>query len=561
MEPPTLNTATERQSPSESETSGWLPRPGTEILVAGSVGAGLGVLFLYPAFWMCGWVILAPLFLLLRDRDAPGNFLIGWIAGLIWFGVSCHWLRHVTWVGLGSLALAEATWLGLWMMLAGLFSRRWRFYVLPMLWVCMEFLRSKGPLGFSWNLMGHLSGPLDFLAQGWGVYGLTFALVAGNSLLAWLTLVLLRRAPVEFIPEGAGFFLTLPVIWLGVALWEVSPNPVPERHLLLGLVQGNFPQSLKWSVPIKEAVERYSRLTGDLVQEKKPDLVVWPEVALPTILSGDPGLLEYLRGAAEDWNAALLFGVLDEDQRGDQPHLLYNSAVFLDPLDQESEVAANTPAEASYFLRGECSTYTRSLLLPSVHAAPQSAPIRVYDKARLLPFGEYVPLGNLFTFIQRFVENRGGGAFSGGALGRVLETRFGEIGPLICFESTHPGLARRAVLNGAHLLVNLTNDAWFLDTAAAPQHALQCHFRAIETGRAVARAANTGLSGVYLPDGNRIAALPPWKEAADAVEVPIYDHLTFQTRIGDAFAWLCLICLGFSLYLARRRTEGVELGG
>ncbi len=533
-----------------SPPSGLRARPLSHFLVAVCAGLLLGCVFLDPFFAPTVWVALVPLILLIRDRDTSGNFLMGWLVGFIWFFISCHWLRHVTWAGWGCLALVEGIWLGLWMILAGCFHLRWRLLLFPMLWVCMEMLRSKGDVGFSWNLLGHMADPLVILAQGWGVYGLSFLVAASSALLAGVVLIFSGKMTWRRMPEGAGFFLLLPLIWLGIAWHEVAPVPLPDSRIDIGLVQGSFPQSLKWSVPVDQAVNRYIEDTKSLVARNRADLILWPEVALPVVLSEEPRLLDYLLGQVRKWNVPLLFGVLDRDVRFGSAGPLYNSAVFLDPWQLQDQLPLATPLQVAQLLRGETRPLEETRILPSVFALEKSEPVRIYDKARLLPFGEFVPFGSVLTFIQKFVENRGGGAFSPGQVGAVLETRFGEIGPMICFESTHAALARQAVLVGAVVLVNMTNDAWFLQTAAMRQHALQCRFRAIETGRAVVRSANTGITAVYLPNGEVVSQLPVWTQTADIAEVPLYSHLTFQARVGDFFGWLCLVCFLFSLWLS-----------
>jgi apolipoprotein N-acyltransferase len=322
----------------------------------------------------------------------------------------------------------------------------------------------------------------------------------------------------------------------------------------VGLVQGNFEQSLKWQVPVSDAVTRYVELTKDLVKNTRPDLIVWPEVAVPAVLSEDPGLLGYLEKYAAAWRTPLYFGTMDRDMRTDGENgPLYNSAVFLDPARISGLPEPTEQRLVSYRLRGTEVDIPRSSVLPAVVASPRTSDLVVYDKARLLQFGEYVPFNYLIPFIQRYVETRGGGAYSMGTIGRVLATRFGDLGTLICSESTFSGLARRSVLNGAVLLVNMTNDAWYKKTAAPRQHALQSQFRAIETGRAVVRVANTGWTRVYLPDGSVLGEIPWFTTEAEAVEVPLYSHLTFQTRVGDFLGWLCLVCLGLSLLISRER--------
>lgn len=544
------------------------PSRNNRIGYAAALGSGtlLGIAFLHASAAFLAWFALVPLLLSLRERDGRWNFLMGWLAGVPWFLISCHWLRHVTWAGLIALVLFEATWLGIWMAVSGRFHTRFRLIVFPLLWVVLETLRSKGALGFSWNQLGHLA-PDDLVAvaQSWGVHGLSFLFAASNALLAGIWVRIRNERDWLRAPEGAGTLAALPILWLGVG-WFVhwtAPDPRPEGTLRVGLVQGNFEQSLKWSVPTGQALERYEALTEELLREERVDLVVWPESAIPDVLSRDPRLLAHLEGKVREWRTDLLFGVLDADfRRGEELAKvpLFNSAVYLEPKKTELAAKAWTASDISRYLRGEEATPQRlSTWMPSVQASSATAfGIPVYDKARLLPFGEYVPFGGLIPWVQRFVETRGGGAFSAGEVGRVIRTEYGEFGMLICFESTFPGLARRSVLNGALALFNLTNDAWYLQTAAARQHALQSRFRAVETGRAVIRVANTGLSRVYLPDGSETGALPWWEPSAGAVEVPLYSHLTFQSRVGDFLGWLCMGCLALLWLLAGESPVGTK---
>jgi len=533
-------------------------------LVSALAGTFLGLIFLLPTIHRLVWIAVVPIFLLVAYRENLRNFLTGVCIGVPWFAISCYWLVNVTVPGLIFLVLFQGVYLGFWLFLAGRFPSPWRNYLFPMLWVSYEFVRSKGELGFSWNLMGHLASPIEDLAQAFGVYGLSF-LVACVGVLATVFLKNDREEYSGPLPEGSGTFIVLPMLWLLLAFfvyWRTPPIK-PDGKIFVGVVQGNFEQDLKWSVPIEEALNRYLTLTTEMVKESHPDLILWPEAAMPTVLSRHPNLYTILERQVRDWESSLLFGVLDEDMRADPDapeEKIYNSAVFIDYRSGTRFEEAETQAEMSKFLRGPLSPDTEGSgsdtdrLIGSENESPQ-----VYDKSRLLPFGEYVPFRSLLPFVQEFVEKQGGGAFSQGEEGDIISTFFGEIGPLICFESTHPGLARKAAINGANLLVTLTNDAWFGDTAAAGQHALQSRFRAIETGRALVRVANTGITALYLPDGSVAERLPTWEAAADSWAVPLYSHLTFQFRVGDFLGWLCLGCLGLSLLLARGIHKEEEL--
>jgi len=138
---------------------------------------------------------------------------------------------------------------------AGRFHARWRFFLLPMLWVAAEMVRSKGPLGFSWNLMGHLS-PETFLpiAEVWGVYGLSFVFLVSNSLIAGILVRTGQKQDWLKMPDGAVTLSSsrLVVGHRGLCLLDRRP-PTSQGYVRVGMVQGNFEQSLKWTVPVKDA--------------------------------------------------------------------------------------------------------------------------------------------------------------------------------------------------------------------------------------------------------------------------------------------------------------------
>ena len=148
------------------------------------------------------------------------------------------------------------------------------------------------------------------------------------------------------------------------------------------------------------------------------------------------------------------------------------------------------------------------------------------------------------------------GDFVAGTPGQVLKWREHRLAPLICYEAIFPALTRAAVLNGADLLVNLTNDAWYGRTSAPYQHLSLCVFRAIESRRSFIRAANTGISGFIGPTGRIKNPTGLFVEAMSSHEIPALNHQSVYLRIGDAFAWLCLagaaVAIAFQAIRSRR---------
>ena len=176
-----------------------------------------------------------------------------------------------------------------------------------------------------------------------------------------------------------------------------------------------------------------------------------------------------------------------------------------------------------------------------------------YDKAHLVPFGEYVPLKRLFSFIGIGKMVSMVGDFSEGKVGGVVTMPEGEVGPLICFESIFPDLSRAQVKNWARLLVNMTNDAWYGTTSAPYQSLAIAVVRAVEGRVCLARAANTGLSAFVDAQGRILWQSGLFVPAAQAVDLPWLPGGSLYTQYGDVFAWACTVLTGLALIFARRR--------
>jgi len=177
-----------------------------------------------------------------------------------------------------------------------------------------------------------------------------------------------------------------------------------------------------------------------------------------------------------------------------------------------------------------------------------------YSKVHLVPFGEYVPFQDYLPFIHKLTEQSGD--FYPGEKGATLDFNKGKIGVQICFEVVFPGLSRAMVKNGAQLIVNITNDAWFGKSSAPFQHFSMVKFRAVENKRAIARAANTGISGFIDPCGRVLSSTELYVDSYLTQKLPLADTLTFYTRHGDVFVFLCAILLIFAILpLVRKKNR------
>jgi apolipoprotein N-acyltransferase len=221
------------------------------------------------------------------------------------------------------------------------------------------------------------------------------------------------------------------------------------QPLKISLIQGNIPQYQKWDENFRASIlERYETLTKEAAKDK-PDLIIWPETSVPGIIGEEPDLLIRVLDLAKTVNTPILVGAVTSKELG----VYYNSALLI---------------------------------------SADGAVTQQYDKLHLVPFGEYVPLEKYFPFLRSMIGVPIGD-FTAGGESTVFKSpeRFAA---LICFEDIIPGLSRRFVKGGAQFLVNITNDAWFMESSAPYQHAAASVFRAIENRVPVVRAANTGLS-------------------------------------------------------------------
>jgi apolipoprotein N-acyltransferase len=489
--------------------------------------------------WTLLFVALVPLLLAIPRFFGRSSFLAGNFTGCLIFLTLLHWIVFVLghygglpiFISIPALVLLSiymGLYLGLFFVLAGLIFRclppLLSLFFLPALWVGLDWLRSVAFSGFPWLDLGYFLWAVPQLVQTadlLGHYGLTYGIVLINTFLA------LMFMPGQTVRRRLQLAMPMLVVAIAAAgysrqRWQqldrAIMDPLRER-MWMGVVQGNIDQALKWSPENQQAtVATYLRETISLFNEHKPELVVWPETALPFYPPAykDLGVLHNLTA---QYDMALLTGapwyeVIDRKARKMK---FFNSAVLLQP-------------DGKFSGR--------------------------YDKSHLVPFGEYVPLKKFLPFIAPLVEAVGD--FTPGQVERPLVWRQAKAGVLICFESIFADIARSWVNVGANVLVNLTNDAWY-GRSSAPRHSMAMSvLRAVETRRSLVRAANTGISGFVDPLGRVRQASAIFETRAMVDDVVLMDEKTVFVRYGYLFAPLCLF-LGAAACLSaffRRRQRG-----
>ncbi|MDE9449681.1 apolipoprotein N-acyltransferase [Aliiroseovarius sp. Z3] len=486
--------------------------------VTGGVAALGHAPFNWPILTLVG---LAAAFYLVQRSDHPKQAgLRAWGLGVGYFGVTLSWLvepffvdaaRH-GWMAPFALFFMAAGLALLWGAAAALAhriaSRGLRWVSLALTLAGAELIRGWLFTGFPWGNPGHvwIDTPYAQLASYFGASGLGAATFLVAAMMAQIV-ASEATTHARFLLVTLGVVLGLGGLAVGVSRAQM---PLPaDRDVTLRLVQPNAPQHLKWHPDhAYDFVTRQIEFTAadPAPGQPRPDLVIWPETAVPTLLDWTEDLRIEMAEAAQ--GAPVLFGV----QRGDAMQY-YNSLALIDP---EGQVQAT------------------------------------YDKHHLVPFGEYIPLGDwLEQFGISAFASRAGHGYSAGPGARLLETgAAGAALPLICYEAVFPRDIRSAP-GRADWMLHATNDAWFGDYSMPFQHLAQARFRAIEFGLPVIRVANTGISAVIDPRGQLRAALALGQAGFLDQPLPGADQPTPYSRHGD-MPLAVLITVALCSLLVRR---------
>jgi apolipoprotein N-acyltransferase len=481
------------------------------------------------------FVALTPLYVALSGwtgrATLPGvstrrGFLLGLITGVIHFGGTVYWTSGTvaTFGGLswllaipvaGILVFYMALYVAVASAASAIMIRRLGatgVLLAPAAWVATEYARAHFIGGFPWIPLGNAVVsllPLAQLASLVGVYGLSWLLATVHACfaLAAMTAGRTRLGAVAF----AIVLLAVSSLW-GAARIRDGRLTREGEAISVAMIQANVPQDEKWDPGQASTIfKRYLRMTGE-VAGAGARFILWPESATPFYFDEDAPSADLLRRTAAASGSWLLFGS-DQLERG-TPNRTYNAAYMLDD-----------------------------------HGATAA----VYHKIYLVPFGEYVPFGSVLTFVAPLVEAVS--AFSPGERVTMMPVNGHMVSTAICYEVVYPHLIRQGVLNGSELLTTITNDAWYGESSAPFQHFDLATMRAIEQGRYLVRAANTGISGIVDPYGRVLARTRLFETTTVMGDVRFLQEHTVYARIGDLPAQLAVLLTlaGLGVSLARRR--------
>ncbi|MEI7879260.1 MAG: apolipoprotein N-acyltransferase [bacterium] len=542
---------------------GWIRESWRWVAAAVS---GLLLALAFPPFesGQIAWVALIPLLLALLTpaQDKPvfcwqSPFMLGLTSGLFFWLITLSWLFRLFDTSPAPAVLIVVSWLllcGYCALYLGIFAmsvtwivskvgkdKIWKTLLLilliPILWVGGEVIRSFLFSGFPWNLLAisqFRNVVLIQAAQWVGAPGVSGVLMLVNTGLAFTVLRYIPYRRQKHYTPHLELFVALLSVGLcfrsGVGLVrEYAPS---SGFVTITAIQPAIPQITKWTEEQVNLIHAtFRRLMAQAVKDPdgSPDLIIWPETATPYCVRDEKGASKDFVEELSRWGSPLLVGSVDEVSSG--RNVLYYNASFL----------FNTNGVVA----------------------------RHYYKQHLVPFGEYVPLSGIFPGLASLAPM--GWNCSAGQEATVFTLGTGKswaFSCLICFEDIMADLSRNAVRNGARLLVNQTNDAWFDRSAGPEQHLAHCVFRCVENRVAAVRVANSGISCLIEPTGliveqteNGIGRSPESTVLRWQVPIPGDDfELTAYTRYGD---WLlgipcgvvAAVCFMLACLCLRRKTS------
>jgi len=458
----------------------------------------------------------------------PLNFIIMyWLAlnkGTTWYWATLSMLSSVLFLALNYAVIG---------LIVGYIGRRlgrtagiWSF---PIVWTAVEYLRTFGTLGFTWNNLCYTQTHAIQLIQAaaiFGPYGISAWIVVMNVLIFRLLENLTDNRQVTRKLTVIMTLFLIPAVY-GLAVLAKSDKAPDARMVNVGLIQPNVDPNAKWNQEFFKSNMQLLHDLTDSVAIRPLDLVVWPETATPTFLRRNyHDSLTRIRQHLTALNVNLVTGVPDYEKHSAEEYRYFNAAFLL---------------------------------------RPNSNAIEDYRKIHLVPFGEYIPLSGYFPELKNL--NLGQGNFEAGTEVKVFDIPLLtdsvsvsdttlKLSIAVCFESTFSPLIRKAARQGSEMLIVVTNDAWFGNTAAPFLHAEIARFRAIENHIPVVRSANTGISMILDQYGREVCGLDFGQSGWLSAKISQGKPSTFYVKFGNWLAWLgvilTVILIGYSTF--KRRT-------
>jgi apolipoprotein N-acyltransferase len=503
--------------------------------------------------WLC-WIALAPLMAAVwfsgenSRRRWLRNLFLGYVSGIVFFTGAFGWLGALGDLyqsfflhGLSFLlSIYLAVYFAFWAWFIGLirpavFTASWRnllvAFVAASAWAAHEWVRGWLFSGFGWNGLGvalHQQTPMIQIAELTGVVGVSFAVAFANAIAVTTPIRLFLEAKAHRMRPHFDLTLTMVAIvgLLAFGLNQMTSSTSSNKAVRVAAVQADVAQRQKFDPQFTNDIfQRFTRLSEiALHANPPPDLLVWPESSMPDPVRDENSMsYQFVKNLAASTTTDLMLGTLDFEGAHD-----YNAALLVSNGGER---------------------------------------LQIYRKIHLVPFGEYIPLRHSFPLFATIAGSWVPGDFVPGTEHTVFTLSKPDIhvAPLICFEDTVGDLVRRFVVNGANLLVDITNDGWFQRSSGSQQHLADAIFRCVENRRPMVRAANTGVT-CFINEFGRVTQIlrddtgDTFTEGVltGEVNVPQDRQMTFYTRQGEWFAEICAIVTAIAVifvFVRRRVTR------
>jgi len=475
-------------------------------------GGLFGLTFLPFPLGFLNYFSLVPLLIIWLKRDIKTSAAMTYIAAITANTIAFYWmgLNKGTSLLIAFVSLSGAVfYLALFWLIVGVsvsfLQKKFKIGLLsfPFAWVGMEYVRSFGPMGFPWSdlaLTQVFILPMVQTADVTGTAGIALIICILNGL---FYLALTENDPKKYI---IGAFVLWGIVF-GMGSWRLRSieNIAVESQFSVTVIQPNVDPVQKWEKSYKlTLVARMDSLT-DVAMNMDPDIVIWPEAALPAYLRISYKYREPIRQKVMDNGIPLLTGTIDMESDENGRHY-YNGAILFSP----------------------------------------DGSMDIYHKLFLVPFAEYIPFSGAFPILKKL--NFGQGNFTHGKDYTIFNVGSKRFSNMICYESSFPRIARRFVEEGAEFLTIETNDAWSGDAPGAYQHFKIAQLRAIENRVPVVRSANTGISGIIAPSGRVLQKMGYGEQGILFGALPFVNS-DWATAGGDLFALLCIfIGLGIVIW-------------
>ena len=480
-----------------------LKRPHWQLSLLSGVLIGLSYPPLHLGF--LAWFGLIPFIHILLNTKPRQTVQLSFLASITANFISLYWIGLNSGAGflpvfaslIGSVIYLGVFWLGLGYFVSFVERRNSLGLVaLPFAWVAMEFLRSIGPLGFPWINLGLTQTeylPLIQIVDITGNYGISFWIILIN--IGFYLTIISNNKSKHLILTCLVFALMF-----GYGIIRINTiDKVNSQSISIAITQPNLNPDEKWDPESREENFALMHSLLDSALNLKPDLVLWPESAVPAYLRISSHRRKPITAKLAKFNTPLLSGTVDRIIDNDGEKRYYNSTIFIKPDDS----------------------------------------ITMYNKIYLVPFAEYIPLSEKFPSLKKL--NFGQANFSQGTEYTVFELDSVRFSNLICYESSTSKGVRGFIKNGAQFITIQANDGWLGNSSGPYQHFELAKLRAIENRVPIVRCANTGISGVINAIGIVEQKIPLGKKAILTADIIPIQKFSFYTKYGEIFAYLCII--------------------